>query len=77
MSGALPFEPERSGVFQSRSVGPLPATKMIAGKGPFPGGRTSVPRIVIESSSHSTSTLPRLTADSLIRNSSHWQTAGR
>src|SRR5690348_14189936 len=57
MIRALPLVPGRSGVFQSRSVGPLPATKTIAGNGPAPDGRTTVPRMVIESICHSTSVL--------------------
>jgi hypothetical protein len=40
---ALPLEPGRRGEFQSRSVGPLPATITTAGKGPGPSGLTNVP----------------------------------
>ena len=57
MSRALPLAPGRSGVFQSRSVGPLPATRTAAGNGPLPNGRSKVPRTVIESVCQSTSEL--------------------
>ena len=48
-SRALPWVPGSSGVFQSRSVGPLPATNTTPGKGAAPSGMTSVPSTVVDS----------------------------
>jgi hypothetical protein len=48
--------PGKSGEHQSRSVGPLPATRTTAGNAPSPSGRSTVPAIVIPSSCHDTST---------------------
>src|SRR5207302_4490649 len=57
MRRALPLDPGSSGEFQSRSVGPLPATITTAGNGPGPAGLTSVPYMVVASSGHVISTL--------------------
>jgi hypothetical protein len=53
---ALPLVPGSRVEHQSRSVGPLPATKTTAGNGPLPAGSVSVPRIVMPSSDQLTST---------------------
>src|SRR4051812_15475786 len=55
MSLALPRDPGSSGEFQSRSVGPLPATITTPANGPPPGGLTSVALIGIASSCQLTS----------------------
>src|SRR6516162_1889977 len=54
-SRPLPLVPGRSGEHQSRSVGPLPATRTTAGNGPSPPGRVMVPYMVMPSSCQVTS----------------------
>ena len=55
--GRCHWIPASSGEFQSRSVGPLPATITTAGNGPGPDGLTNVPYTVVASNGHVISTL--------------------
>src|SRR5690348_16649971 len=63
---ALPLGPGSSGEFQSRSVGPLPATMTTAGNGPAPDGLTTVPSMVVASSGQLISALSSGAACSVI-----------